>query len=99
MRNQERTFVVLYDISDPKRWRRVFKTMKEYGQWLQLSAFQCRLTDMRRIELVAKVSEIINQREDSFMLLDLGPAENVEIKVQALGKLRFDPIEPKARIF
>ena len=73
--------------------------MKEYGQWLQLSAFQCRLTDMKRSELVGKVAEVINLREDSFMVLDLGPAENVDIKVETLGKLTFDPILPKAQIF
>ena len=99
MSSQERTFVVLYDISSPKRWRRVFKLMKGYGAWLQLSAFQCRLTEIKRAELVVKISEIINHAEDSFMLLDLGSSENVEIKVQTLGKLAFKPIQPKAQIF
>ena len=40
----ERLYIVAYDIADPKRWRRVFKVMKGYGHWLQLSVFQCRLT-------------------------------------------------------
>ena len=99
MRNQERTYVILYDISNPKRWRLVFKLMKEYGAWMQLSVFQCRLTDMRRAELIAKVSDCINHNEDSFMVLDLGPSDHVEVKVQTLGNLAFDPIEPKVRIF
>jgi len=33
----ERLFIVTYDISDAKRWRRVFKVMHGYGEWLQLS--------------------------------------------------------------
>jgi CRISPR-associated protein Cas2 len=33
-----RLYVVAYDIREPKRWRRVFKTMHGYGEWLQLSA-------------------------------------------------------------
>lgn len=73
--------------------------MKEYGAWMQLSVFQCRLTDMKRAELMTKVSDIINNREDSLMVLDLGPSDQVEIKVKAIGKLTFEPIEPKTRIF
>ena len=99
MRNAERTSVVLYDIADAKRWRRVFKIMKEYGSWLQLSAFQCRLTDMKRAELVAKIKDVLDHGDDSFMLLDLGPSENVDVKVQTIGKLAFEPIEAKAQIF
>jgi len=30
--NAEHAYVVAYDIADPKRWRRVFKTMKSYGR-------------------------------------------------------------------
>ena len=33
----ERMYIIAYDISDPKRWRRVFKLMHGYGEWLQLS--------------------------------------------------------------
>lgn len=29
----ERLFIVTYDISDQKRWRRVFKAMHGYGEW------------------------------------------------------------------
>jgi len=43
----EHLYVISYDISEPKRWRRVFKIMKGYGEWLQLSVFQCRLNKMR----------------------------------------------------
>jgi Uncharacterized protein predicted to be involved in DNA repair len=35
----ERLFIVTYDISDAKRWRRVFKVMHGYGEWLQLSVW------------------------------------------------------------
>ena len=42
--NDERLYIVTYDIADQRRWRRVFKAMQGYGEWLQLSVFQCRLT-------------------------------------------------------
>ena len=40
----ERTYIVTYDISDTRGWRRVFKTMNGFGEWLQLSVFQCQLS-------------------------------------------------------
>lgn len=49
----QRLYIVAYDISSPKRWRRVFKVMKGYGEWVQLSVFQCRLTARQQAELVA----------------------------------------------
>ena len=39
----EHLYIVTYDIADAKRWRAVFKLMHGYGEWLQLSVFQCRL--------------------------------------------------------
>lgn len=83
---QERLYVVAYDISDQKRWRRVFKIMKAHGSWLQLSIFQCRLSARRRVELGARLDDVIHHGEDHVLILDLGPAENAKISVSSLGK-------------
>ena len=53
--NDERTYIVAYDIADARRWRRVFKTMNGFGEWLQLSVFQCRLSRRRRAELETRL--------------------------------------------
>ena len=34
----ERLYIVSYDISNDRRWRRVFKLMRGYGQWPFFSA-------------------------------------------------------------
>ena len=83
---KERLYVVTYDIADPKRWRRVFKAMKGYGRWLQLSVFQCRLTARRRAEMTARIDRLIRPTEDHVLVLDLGPAEQVDLRVESLGK-------------
>jgi hypothetical protein len=57
---EENLYVVAYDIASPRRWRKVFRTMEAYGEWLQLSVFQCRLTRRRQIELKLALGEIIN---------------------------------------
>lgn len=92
MKNDEHLYVVTYDVGDPKRWRRVFKLMNGYGEWLQLSVFQCRLSRQRHAELVATLDEIIHHKDDHVILVDLGLAENVDPRVVSLGKV-FAPIE------
>jgi CRISPR-associated protein Cas2 len=89
--SNERLFIVTYDISDPKRWRRVFRIMKGYGEWLQLSVFQCRLSARRRAELQALLDSAINHAHDHVILLDLGDAESIKPRVISLGKV-FVPI-------
>lgn len=82
----ERLYVVTYDIADDKRWRRVFKLMRGYGRWLQLSVFQCRLTARRRAEMARRLEEIIRNDSDHVLILDLGPADRIEPRVESLGK-------------
>ena len=82
----EHLFIVTYDISDPKRWRGVFSLMSGYGEWLQLSVFQCRLTRRRHAELAATLDQIIHHEEDHVLMLDLGLAEGVVPRVVSLGK-------------
>lgn len=71
-------FIVAYDIGDPKRWRRVFRTMNGYGQCLQLSVFQCRLTARSRAELAAAVEGLIKQDEHHVVIIAVGPADGVK---------------------
>ena len=90
----ERTYIVAYDIADQKRWRQVFKFMKGHGTWLQLSVFPCRLTPHRRVTLSAGREERTKPSEDHVLILDLGPADRIDIAVESLGK-PFQPIERK----
>lgn len=88
----EHLYIVSYDISCQKRWRSVFKLMKAYGEWLQLSVFQCRLTRKRHAELLATLDEIIHHDHDHVLMLDLGVADNVNPRVVSLGK-NFEPVK------
>jgi len=92
---EERLYIVTYDIADERRWRRVFKIMQGYGQWLQLSVFQCRLTAQRRAALAARLEAVIHGRDDHVLILDLGPADKVDPRVESLGKT-FEPVTRSA---
>lgn len=86
MANGERLYMVAYDIRDPKRWRMIFKTMHGYGDWLQLSVFQCRLTRLRHAEMIADLDTIIHHAEDHILIVDVGLADQVEPRITSLGK-------------
>ena len=89
----EHLYLVSYDIRCPKRWRRVFRIMRGYGEWLQLSVFQCRLDAMSRLRLEADLGEAIDHDEDHVLIMDLGPADSVQPRVHSLGKV----FKPAAR--
>jgi CRISPR-associated protein Cas2 len=95
--NDERLFIVTYDISDPKRWRRVFKAMQGFGDWLQLSVFQCRLSRRRRQELETRLRELVKAGEDHVLLIDVGSADKVEVAVASIGKA-FAKVERHATV-
>ena len=91
----ERRYIVTYDIADERRWRRVFKTMNGFGEWLQLSVFQCRLSRRRRAELETRLREIIKFGEDHILIIDLGPADKTNLAIKSIGK-DFQLIERKS---
>jgi CRISPR-associated protein Cas2 len=84
MRN---SYLVCYDISDDKRLRHVFQKMRNYGDHLQFSVFECQLTSMDLARCRAELSEIINHQEDQVLFVNLGPAEGRGDRViTALGR-------------
>ena len=58
-------YVVIYDISDDKRRRRVFNLLEGYGQRVQFSAFECVLNDRKFEELRARLAKVVKMDEDS----------------------------------
>ncbi len=81
------SYLVCYDICNDKRLRKVFQTMRGYGDHLQYSIFECQLnaTDLARLR--RDLAEIIHHREDQVLFVHLGPAEGRGDRViTALGK-------------
>lgn len=60
--------------------------VERYGHWLQLSVFQCRLTARRRAQMTIRIEEWMKPTEDHILILDLGPADKIEPRVESLGK-------------
>ena len=81
------SYLVCYDISDDKRLRQVFKTMRGWGDHIQFSIFECQLTSKDLVRLRAELSAIIHHDEDQVLFVLLGPSEGRgERVITALGK-------------
>jgi CRISPR-associated protein Cas2 len=90
MRN---TYLVCYDIANDFRLRKVHKTMRGFGDHLQYSVFECQLTRADLARCRHLLSEIINNREDQVLFVDLGPVEGRGDRViSALGRA-YSPLD------
>lgn len=82
-------FVVTYDISCPKRWRKVYSIMHGFGEHVQLSVFRCDLTPPRLAELTAALEDVIHHIEDQVLIVRVGPtATTVPERFEVLGRQR-----------
>lgn len=81
-------YIVTYDISDPKRLQRVFKTMRNYGDHLQLSVFECQLSRADLAVLKERLREIVRPDEDQVLFIRLGTttSQRDEPAIEALGR-------------
>lgn len=87
------SYLVCYDICDDKRLRKVYETMRNFGDHLQYSVFECQLTEMDLARCRDELAQIIHHKEDQVLFVNLGPAEGRGDRViTAMGK-PYSPID------
>lgn len=79
-------YLVAYDISEPKRLKRMYKKMCGFGDPLQYSVFQCALSDAELLLMKEALGRIIHHAEDRVLIVDIGPVEGrARMAFQYLG--------------
>lgn len=79
-------FVVCYDVREPARLRRVHQTMLGFGDPLQDSVFLCELSRAECVLMELALRRVALLREDSVIVIDLGPARGVAAsRIRELG--------------
>ncbi len=68
-------YIVCYDICDPRRLRQVYKTMRGYGEHVQLSVFRCQLSAADKVRLITELTDLVHHDEDQIMIIPLGPPD------------------------
>lgn len=65
------TWLVAYDIADPKRLRKVAKICEDFGLRRQYSIFLCRLSTANLVRLKAKLYDVIDLQLDQVLFIPL----------------------------
>lgn len=82
-----RRYVISYDISNDKRRTRVFELLLGHGDHVQYSVFLSDLSQRELIILRSKLLEIINEREDQILIIDLGKeTRSLDTSLEVIGK-------------
>lgn len=87
MLDEERLYIVAYDIAEPRRWRRVFKLMNATASGCSSRRSSAGWRGSARSSCRPALAELINHNADHVLLLDLGHADKVELRVTSLGKV------------
>ena len=93
-------YLLAYDISHPRRLRRVHAVAKTYGYPLQYSLFVCDLDDVELVGLERALSAQIAHREDRISIFDLGPPNGRGVEcVRQIGLPQTVPGSNEAEIW
>lgn len=77
---KKRFYLVCYDITDSKRWKKFYKILNGYGQRLQYSVFKCLLTEKQYSELKWKMVRTL-EKEDRLLIVPIHPEDMEKIFV------------------
>lgn len=82
------SYLVCYDISDPKRLRKVAQVCEDFGYRRQLSVFLVRVSATEFVRLRTRLYEVIKLDEDQVLFLPL--CDKCCSGIESLGR----PTEP-----
>ncbi|MGO9466992.1 MAG: CRISPR-associated endonuclease Cas2 [Isosphaeraceae bacterium] len=78
------TFLVAYDICDPKRLRRVARVCEDFGLRRQFSVFFCRLAAVDLVRLKARLYDVIDLDRDQVLFVPV--CARCGAAIEALGR-------------
>jgi CRISPR-associated protein Cas2 len=78
------SYLVCYDISDPKRLRKVATACEDFGYRKQYSVFLCRLSATDLVRLRSRLYDIINLTEDQVLFVPM--CAKCVNQIEALGR-------------
>jgi len=67
------SYIVAYDISDPKRLRKVAMVCEDFGYRKQYSVFLCRLSATDFVRLRSRLYDLIHLEQDQVLFIPLCP--------------------------
>ncbi len=78
------SYLVCYDISHPKRLRKVARSCEDFGYRKQLSVFLVRVSATDFVRLRSRLYDIIDKNEDQVLFIPL--SESGLQRMEAIGR-------------
>lgn len=83
--------VVSYDVRETRRRTRLAKALKDFGERVQLSVFECRLDEKQIEKLRARVAKLIEPEKDSVRIYRLCGGCAPKLELLGTGRITEDP--------
>ena len=83
-------YLVSYDIPDDKRRTKLAKSIKDFGDRVQYSVFECNLDSVLLDEMTSRIEEIVDPVEDSVRIYTLCAACERIIRIIGTGEVTKD---------
>jgi CRISPR-associated protein Cas2 len=83
-------YLVSYDIPDTKRRTRLAKTLKDFGDRVQYSVFECILNTDLLEKLVARIDRIVVEKDDNVRIYGLCASCERAIRIMGKGEVTKD---------
>jgi CRISPR-associated protein Cas2 len=78
------SYLVCYDISDPKRLRKVARSCEDFGYRKQKSVFLCRVSATDFVRLRSRLYDLINLEEDQVLFIPM--TNSCLERMEAIGR-------------
>ncbi len=82
--------MICFDVSDPRRLRRIACELENFGQRVQRSVFECWLDDRELFDLKSRLAGILDPAEDQIRYYRLCPRDLPGIEIDGPGRLTQD---------
>ena len=87
MSSRPRFLMIAFDVGDDRRRYRVVRALRDYGDRVQKSVFECRLRPPERRALLARLDRLIDAETDRLHVFDLPDSYVARIEVLGVGEV------------
>ena len=90
MSSRPRFLMIAFDITQNHRRYRVVRALRDYGERVQKSVFECWLRPLERRALLARLDRLIDPETDRLHVFELPESDVARIEVLGVGDVTRD---------
>lgn len=92
MSDEQRSYLIAYDVKDDRRRSHVAKLLQSYGERMQYSVFLLRARPAKLITVKTALENEVDLSSDSVVVCDLGPSNRVKQVLDFIGAREYRDI-------